>query len=73
MTPRGASASSKIASSPKRVSGSSLEIRIDLGEAVRQVVLDWQHVVADSQLRFTDNIPNRDVYISGDKTAMSRY
>ena len=51
----------------------SLDIRrLDLGETVRQIVLDWRNVMASRQLRFTDDIPARSVYVAGDKTAVSR-
>jgi signal transduction histidine kinase len=51
----------------------SLDIRrLDLGETVRQIVLDWRNVMASRQLRFTDDITARSVYVAGDKTAVSR-
>ena len=51
----------------------SLDIRVlDLGETVRQIVLDWRNVMASRQLRFTDDITARNVYVAGDKTAVSR-
>ena len=51
----------------------SLDIRrLDLGETVRQIATNWQHVMTTHQLRFTENFTVSDVCISGDKTAVSR-
>ena len=51
----------------------SLDIRrLDLGETVRQIVIDWRKVMVSRQLRFTDDITSRKVYVAGDKTAVSR-
>jgi heavy metal sensor kinase len=51
----------------------SLDIRrLDLGETVRQIATDWQHVMTTHQLRFTERLTVSDVCIAGDKTAVSR-
>jgi heavy metal sensor kinase len=51
----------------------SLDIRrLDLGDTVRQIAGTWQHAMASRQLRFSSNIPVRDIYVAGDKTAVSR-
>lgn len=46
--------------------------RIDLGETVRRAALDWCQAMATHQLRFTESVTNRDVFIAGDKTAVPR-
>lgn len=51
----------------------SLEIRrLDLGETVRQAVLKWQHVMAARELRFIDSVTVPDLFVAGDKSALSR-
>jgi len=51
----------------------SLEFRrLDLGETVRRTALDWRQAMATHQLRFTENIIDRDLFIAGDKTAVPR-
>ena len=46
--------------------------RLDLGETVRRTALDWCQAMATHQLRFTENVTDRDLFISGDKTAVPR-
>ncbi len=46
--------------------------RLDLGETVRQIALDWRKVMASHQLRFTDDITPHNVYVAGDSSAVSR-
>lgn len=51
----------------------SLDIRrMNLGDTVRQIAIKWQHAMASRQMRFTSNVPVRDVYVVGDTTALSR-
>lgn len=53
--------------------GESLEIRrLELGETVRQVALDWHGVMTAHRLQFTENLTTREVPIAGDRTAMCR-
>jgi heavy metal sensor kinase len=51
----------------------SLDIRrMNLGDTVRQIGVNWQQAMASRQMRFTSDVPVRDVYVAGDTTALSR-
>lgn len=51
----------------------SLDIhRLDLVETVRQTALNWRQAMASHQLRFTQSLTDRVLFIAGDKTAVSR-
>ena len=53
--------------------GESLDIRrLDLGETMRQVALDWHRVMTAHRLHFTEHFTSSKVSIAGDKTAMCR-
>ena len=45
---------------------------MNLGDTVRQIAIKWEHAMASRQMRFTSNVPIRDVYVAGDTTALSR-
>lgn len=46
--------------------------RLNLGETVRRTALDWCQAMATHQLRFTEHVTGRDLFIAGDKTAVPR-
>lgn len=51
----------------------SLEIRpLDLTQTVCQIAADWHGVMATHQLKFTESLPDRNVWIEGDQSALSR-
>jgi signal transduction histidine kinase len=51
----------------------SLDIhRLDLVETVRLTALNWRQAMAAHQLRFTQSLTDRALFIAGDKTAVSR-
>jgi heavy metal sensor kinase len=51
----------------------SLEIHpLDLTQTVRQIAADWQGVMAAHRLKFTESLADRNVWIDGDKSALSR-
>jgi signal transduction histidine kinase len=43
-----------------------------LGEAVRQIALDWRPAMASHQIRFAEAICGHDVLVAGDRMAISR-
>jgi len=45
---------------------------LELRELVRKSCEDWREVTAQRHLEFTSKIANRDLYITGDKTALRR-